>query len=514
MDSGEKPRILSRKSLPGLAIGQCDCDCDCACEVPGIKPDQRGSTDIGLRLNPVSWAFWENAPTSPERLVASPELYKKELSSTHWFVFNPFADSGVAVLNSAAVEILQAFSAPRALNEVIRRFDNVGKPEIERTTSQLVTLSLLVEEGQGVKAKPRSSMTLAAWMHITNDCNLRCTYCYLRKTPDEMTLDIGKRSVNAVFRSAITHRFKAVKLKFSGGEATLNFPLILHLHDYAQQLANSHGVVLESVVLSNGVALTDRMIDEMVKRDIKMMISLDGIGEYHDAQRVFFNGRGSFAIVSRTVERLIKEDLVPDISVTITNKSVDGLADTTKYLLDHNVPFSLNFYRENDCSASFEELRYSDERAIDGMRRAFSVIEANLPERSLLGGIIDKAHFIHPHNRTCGVGDNYLVIDQHGRIAKCQMDITNTITSINAEDPLRDIREDQNGIQNLPVKEKEGCRDCIWRNWCAGGCPLYTYRVTGRYDIKSPNCRIYKALYPEALRLEALRLLRYARCEC
>jgi uncharacterized protein len=38
---------------------------------------------------------------------------------------------------------------------------------------------------------------------------------------------------------------------------------------------------------------------------------------------------------------------------------------------------------------------------------------------------------------------------------------------------------------------------------------MLTYRMTGRSDIKSPNCAIYKALFPEALRLEALRLLKY-----
>jgi uncharacterized protein len=59
------------------------------------------------------------------------------------------------------------------------------------------------------------------------------------------------------------------------------------------------------------------------------------------------------------------------------------------------------------------------------------------------------------------------------------------------------------------VDEKEGCRDCTWRYWCSGGCPVATFRATGRYDIKSPNCAIYKAIYPEALRLEGLRLLKY-----
>ena len=40
---------------------------------------------------------------------------------------------------------------------------------------------------------------------------------------------------------------------------------------------------------------------------------------------------------------------------------------------------------------------------------------------------------------------------------------------------------------------------------------MATFAATGRFDVRSPNCRIYKAVYPEAVRLEGLRLLAYAR---
>lgn len=63
-------------------------------------------------------------------------------------------------------------------------------------------------------------------------------------------------------------------------------------------------------------------------------------------------------------------------------------------------------------------------------------------------------------------------------------------------------------LRNLSVESKEGCRHCEFRYRCSGGCPLETYRSTGRWDVQSPNCRIYKTLYPHALRLEGLRLLK------
>ena len=90
------------------------------------------------------------------------------------------------------------------------------------------------------------------------------------------------------------------------------------------------------------------------------------------------------------------------------------------------------------------------------------------------------------------------------------MQMQQPVTDIHAEDPLSFVRNDTCGIQNVTVDEKEGCQDCQWKYWCAGGCPLETYRMTGRYDLKSPNCHIYKALYPEVLRLEGLRMLKYA----
>ena len=78
-----------------------------------------------------------------------------------------------------------------------------------------------------------------------------------------MSLERGYQAIAAVFRSAITHDFRRVKLKYAGGEATLNFSLVLALHKEAQLLAERHNLELDGVVLSNGVAISNRMIEQM-----------------------------------------------------------------------------------------------------------------------------------------------------------------------------------------------------------------------------------------------------------
>jgi uncharacterized protein len=244
----------------------------------------------------------------------------------------------------------------------------------------------------------------------------------------------------------------------------------------------------------------------LISRELDLMISLDGLGVYHDIQRPLANGQGSFVQIMRNVECALSKGLLPQISITVTGASIEGLPRLVSWLLDQEIPFSVNLYRENDLSASFETLRLDERRIIDGMMATFAVIEANLPKHPLLNALVDKANFSRRHERTCAVGNGYLVISHKGDVAKCQMEIAKPVTSIRETDPLSLVRADKMGIQNLPVDEKEGCQDCQWRYWCAGGCPFAAHRATGRYDVKSPNCNIYKAIFPAVLRLEQLRL--------
>jgi len=422
---------------------------------------------------------------------------------------SPHAPTGIAVLNPAAVNLWQQFVRPCSATMALERLGISGNasPPHQQAIADLYESGFLHDAPQAPIAFAHED-TLIAWLHTTNACNLRCNYCYLAKTNERMDEQVGHQSIEAVFRSALANAFPKVKIKYAGGEATLNFALVTMLHDYAQQLANEQNISLSGVVLSNGVRLTPEMIKSMLKRQLRLMISLDGLGAAHDAQRHFANGRGSFQAVARSIEMAKDDGLVPDICVTVSGRSAAGLPELIGWILERDLPFSLNFYRENELSASFADLQLDEERIIQSMLAAFKVIEANLPRRSLLASLVDRANLSAPHSRPCAVGHNYLVIDHFGHVAKCQMEINKSVTNIAVRDPLAVVRADQIGVQNYTAKEKEGCRDCEWKYWCAGGCPQVTFRATGRYDVKSPNCNIYKTLYPEVLRLEALRLIK------
>jgi uncharacterized protein len=300
-----------------------------------------------------------------------------------------------------------------------------------------------------------------------------------------------------------------VILKYAGGEPLLCFPLIIDLHKYAQSLSDQIGITLDGVILSNGTFLTSEIIRKMLLLNLRLMISLDGLGGFHDCQRPYADGRGSFENVWSAVELALAQGLVPDISVTISNTSIEGLPDLITWILESDLPFSLNFCREHEMTALQGKRLLNEEMIVEGMLSAFKVIEADLPQRSLLASLIDRANLASLHRLTCGVGHSYLVFNCDGQLFKCHMQMGESIGDMHAGDPIAIVRNDVNGITNVPVDEKAECWACEWRYWCTGGCPLTAFKANARYDTKSPYCNIYRALYPEVVRLEGLRLLKY-----
>jgi uncharacterized protein len=486
----------THKIEDGIHSAECrECSGECSAK-PSTSPKAPLDTDDLERI----WTC---------HLQQATPLSMQACENERWLICNPVGSGQLAVVDAQALHLLEQFRTPTLPSDVSRKASMNSSESVEEIVRLFYRLGFLVDLHQRSTNQKDEVSTLSAWLHITNACNLRCHYCYLDKTNESMTDDIAQRSVDALLRSARKYDFKRITLKYAGGEASLNLTRVLAIHDYATQQAQQDAISLRASIFSNGVILSQRTIEEFKARQIGVTISLDGIGAYHDNQRPFLHGQASFRYVDRTISRLLANDVVPYISVTVSRRNLAGLPELMQYLLQHDLPFTISYYRDNECSTHIRDLQFEEEEMIAAMRNAFSVIEQHLPGRCLLGSLVDKANLHTMHDHTCGMGHNYLVIDQKGGIAKCHADIKQTVTTIDVEDPLLLIRNDTSGVQNYSVDEKEGCRTCDWRYWCSGGCPMLTYRMTGRSDIKSPNCNIYKALFPEVLRLEALRLLKY-----
>lgn len=451
-------------------IGEIDHDCAC--------PDGAlGLTAVSQSLSP---------------LFMQATAHTQPLPNGFHLAYSPYAPAGPSVLNQIAWDRWQQFKTAQPLHDPI--------------DYDLVTQNLLLPKGTAVTPQYSAPQTLTVWLHITNACNLDCPYCYVRKSSARMDATIGETAIRHIFATAKQHGFSRVKLKYAGGEATLHFKLVRQLHELAQTLARQTDVELREVILSNGVRLPLADANWLAESGIKLMVSLDGIGDAHDRQRPLKGGGLTFVHVAHTIDHVLQpRGIRPDITITVTQQNAAHVADTVRWVLARDLPISLNFYRPNLLSASHTELMLEEQTIIEGMLAAYDVFVQMLPERPFLNGLLDRVQ-AEAHTHTCGVQHSYLVISHEGKLAQCQMQVNQPLEHTLNGDLLLPIVTGP--IQNLSVDQKEGCRNCEFRYRCSSGCPLETYRATGRWDVQSPHCRIYKTLLPIALRLEGLRLLK------
>ncbi|MEK7989687.1 MAG: radical SAM protein [Thiotrichaceae bacterium] len=441
---------------------------DCACEV--LKP---------LQINYLS----------KDSYKVHNQNNNIDLNKQFSLLFNPNSPINPTIINKLAWERYQDFTQK-------------PQPLTQKIDYQFAQQNLIIpESATHTQKQQQRTETLTVWLHVTNACNLDCSYCYVNKTTEQMNEITGKNAINQIIQTAKQKSFKTIKIKFAGGEPLLNFKLIQTLHAYTQKQLESTKIKLQSVILTNGTLISEKISNWIKQNNIKLMLSIDGLFDTHDNQRPAKNGKSNFVQILHNLENhLFPLNIKPDLSITVTQKNADKLAETVIWALERELPFSLNFYRQNLQTKSHQELKLEENKIIQGMLAAYKTIEQNLPDYPLSNGLLDR---LQPfaHTQTCGVDESYLVIDHHGQHRQCHTQLEQTTFG---NIPIQTTPK----IQNLPVDEKHGCKECEFRYYCTGGCPIETYNATGRWDVKSPHCNIYKTLFPELLRLEGLRLLK------
>lgn len=433
------------------------------------------------------------ARSHPSTLHQAATAFTSPLPADFHLVLSPTAPAGPGVLNRAGWERWQEFRAPQPLRSA---FDQA-----------LAEQSLLHPLDAPPALGSDEVTALTVWLHVTNACNLDCPYCYVHKSTKMLGAADSRRALEAVFHTAQLHRLARVTLKYAGGEATLHVRRIRELHDQAVRLATRLGIQLDEVILTNGTLLRSQDADWCAEENVRIMISLDGMGALHDRLRSWPDGRGTFAQVQRTVDVLLRpRGIRPHISMTVTGLNAGGAPDVAQWaVVERRLPLNFNFYRAHAPTVAPGDLVGEERAVVAGLLAACAVIEDDLPTEPLLGGLLDRAQ-LFPHRYACGAGRNYAVISHDGRLAHCHMRLDET-QPLQGEDDLLALTA-HGALRNLAVDEKEGCRDCAFRHLCAGGCPLETYRATGRWDLRSPNCAIVRQVLPAMLRLEGLRLLK------
>lgn len=172
---------------------------------------------------------------------------------------------------------------------------------------------------------------LISQIHLLDQCNLRCTHCYVgdtRFTPRQMPpLDTIKSRVKAISDFSKGQGFKDHTMNISGGEPTLREDL-LEIISYIKE----NGAV--PMLLTNGMVFTEGFAQKVKEAGCNnLQVSIEGLGDYNDSIR----GEGTYEKAVQAVKNAKAAGLNAVIGTTLSRgnignikeffRTLDGLAD-------------------------------------------------------------------------------------------------------------------------------------------------------------------------------------------
>ncbi len=427
-------------------------------------------------------------------------------------VYNSLSKRGLSILNKAEAFYFSLIDGKRSIGDILKLAQKVDKrvkiDDITQFFNHFYKSEIIYfDESKKLNVLPVKTFNkLSIWLHITNQCNLRCKYCYVNKSLGKMSMSVANEAVEKIFLSASKHGFKTIKFSICGGEPVLELPKILTLMKKIRVLNNKYNINSQVDLISNGTLITEKIAQTIKDNKIGLQISIDGLEQYNDQTRIFPSGKGSYRFIEKGLDNLQKVGVVFNVIIVITAKNVAGIPDFIKYLLSRNIKYTFNFYRENP--AAKDKLMCDKDVLINTLKRVYKYLYQNPPGFTLLNQL-DKVRF-SPRLNTCIMGTSYFAVRHDGKIASCQMSMDTEIGSINDKDLIETMKKG-NFIRpkGLTVDGKIPCRTCLWKYICVGGCPYFANQYFGKFDTKSPYCEVFKALIPVLLRTEAKRLIKY-----
>ena len=151
-------------------------------------------------------------------------------------------------------------------------------------------------------------------VYPTQDCNLKCWYCYeSHKKGTKMSQDVLAAVQKYVEKAIEANEFDSLHLAFFGGEPLLNFSKVASPLAHAiKQMCESAGKIFSSFFVTNASLMTEEIVEDLADLNPYFQITLDGDAEKHDQVRIWKRDeRGTYRQIMNAVHLITKNMTSP-----------------------------------------------------------------------------------------------------------------------------------------------------------------------------------------------------------
>lgn len=443
-----------------------------------------------------------------------PFVYTQKIQK-HILLYNPRAQKGMILIHGKFADILASINGKNTL-ETILNSSGIKKPEIFLFFHNLLSAEIIrLNNVEIISNSPvkKAMEELYIWVYLTEQCNFRCTYCFIDKNPKIMSFETAERMIQQLYEMKKKYKLTRIKIRLAGGEPLLELRLIKHIMDCISRTVEKGDTFFQIGLITNGSLLTRETSKYFKENNIGLTISLDGVGKRNDITRKFSNGLGTFLYIEKGLLLAREFKILKNINITITPENIKGVSSVVEYCLKNKITMRFGFFKQTNGTCGGVAVEDSSV-IIPYFRKLLKKIylyykknkriHSPLLDHSLLDDLNYMGGISENH---CNAGESYFSISTEGRIMLCPAS-NMKLASIHDTNFIKQARIISNPfIKKMSVEHIPQCQECYWKYICGGGCMLERFNRHKDKPVPTYKCDIYKSMMPIILKLEAERIL-------
>ncbi|HEY4002431.1 MAG TPA: radical SAM protein [Candidatus Xenobia bacterium] len=308
-------------------------------------------------------------------------------------------------------------------------------------------------------------------LYLTEDCNLRCTYCFVLKKPRRMSAETARKTVDFFFSRNVSGAENQLDITFFGGEPFMEMDRMEEVIEYARAQGPNVYKNCHFSATTNGTVATPRTEAIISGSGMRLLVSMDG-GHGATRYRPFVSGKPSYDKVAENLPKLVSwaSDVV--VRMTFHPDALD-LVGNVRHVLSLGAPAIA-------LCPVIEAAWDGHEAALES---AYQALADWYIEEARQGRIVPlevthallQAHHQARHGagrpiRPCGVGHSLIAVEPDGHVMPCHQFINRPKDWLGTvHEPALDATKRLPYLQ-LSSRTLLGCDTCLAEPVCGGGC--------------------------------------------
>lgn len=421
----------------------------------------------------------------------------------------------VHVVDDVAYDIIALYkekSAEEIITAMLQKYGD--RPDVTREDLELCLSDVAALEADGKLWAPdvyesmafdfknRNTVVKALCLHVSHTCQLACNYCFAAQGSFHgkcglMSFEVGKRAIDFLVEHSGSRR--NLEVDFFGGEPLMNFEVCKEIVAYARSIEKEKGKNFRFTLTTNGVGITDEVIEWANKECHNVVLSLDGRKEVNDRFRVDRQGRGSYDLIVPKFQDFVKKrgDRNYYMRGTFTHYNTDFTKD-----IFHMADLGFTeLSMEPVVCAPGEEVALTQED-LPVLKEQYEILAKEMIQRKKEGRGFTFYHYminltggpcIYKRISGCGSGTEYMAVTPWGDLYPCHQFVN---------DPAYLMGNIWDGVTRTDIRDefklcnayaREECKDCWAKLYCSGGCAANGYHATGSIKgVYEYGCELFR----------------------